>query len=158
MKRYELTDSQWLRVRPLLPGQKDCRGVTAKDNRQFLNAVLWVACSGAPWRDLPPRYGKWNSVFQRFRRWSKKGVWDQVSPVLQESYLDTLVNHHAENKRVGRKTFAEIRRPGFTIAEATSARFSASAADKRTAAAMLPEEKRKSSRQLLRAKSSKTAA
>ena len=85
MRRYELSDDEWERIAPLLPGKSSDCGVTAKDNRQFVNGVLWIARSGAPWRDLPDRYGLWNSVYQRFNRWTKAGVWERVFTVLQDA-------------------------------------------------------------------------
>lgn len=90
-RRYEITDEQWLRIEHLLPGKASDPGATAKDNRLFINAVLWIARSGAPWRDLPDRYGDWNSVFQRFNRWSKKGRWKQIFEALQEPDLEWLM-------------------------------------------------------------------
>ena len=73
MARMSLDDDQWERIRPLLPGkQTDC-GVTAKDNRTLLEAVLWIARTGAPWRDLPEESGHWRRVYARYDRWSKKG-------------------------------------------------------------------------------------
>jgi len=91
MRRYEITDRQWDLVSPLLPGKAGDVGRTAADNRLFLNAVLWVARSGAPWRDLPERFGPWNSVYVRFRRWSVKGVWQGVFEALQEPDLDWIM-------------------------------------------------------------------
>jgi transposase len=70
MRRYAIRDDQWARVEPLLPGKPEDPGQTAADNRLFIDAVLWIGRTGAPWRDLPERYGKWNSVFQRFNRWA----------------------------------------------------------------------------------------
>ena len=78
MPRRILSDSQWQRIAPLLPGKSDDPGRTARDNRDFLEAVLWIARTGAPWRDLPAEFGLWNSVFRRFRRWAIKGVFDKV--------------------------------------------------------------------------------
>jgi len=62
----------------LLPGKSSDCGVTAKDNRSFHETVLWIARTGAPWRDLPPRYGHWHRVYVRYNRWSHKGVWERI--------------------------------------------------------------------------------
>ena len=78
MPRRILSDSQWARVVLLLPGKDGDPGRSARDNREFLEAVLWIARTGAPWRDLPDEFGLWNSVFQRFRRWARKGVFERV--------------------------------------------------------------------------------
>ena len=82
MVRRILSDSQWARVANLLPGKDgdpgsspgQAPGRSARDNREFLEAVLWIARTGAPWRDLPDEFGLWNSVFQRFRRWAKQAL------------------------------------------------------------------------------------
>jgi transposase len=71
MRRYELREDQWLKIAPLLPGKETDPGRTA-DNRLFVHAVLWIARSGAPWRDLPERFGEWNSVYVRFNRWARR--------------------------------------------------------------------------------------
>lgn len=76
--RKLLTDAQWVKLEPLLPGKAADRGATAKDNRLFLEAVLWIMRTGAPWRDLPPELGNWHTSFTRFSRWAKKGVWDRI--------------------------------------------------------------------------------
>ena len=78
VKRYELSEAQWMRIAPLLPGKATDPGRTAADNRLFVNGVLWVLRSGAHWRDLPERYGKWKTLHKRFTRWAKAGVWDEV--------------------------------------------------------------------------------
>jgi transposase len=91
MRRHEIKDADWERIRDLLPGQAGQPGVTAKDNRLFVNAVLWIAKTGAPWRDLPERFGKWNSVARRFARWAQKGVWEQVFLTLQDPDLEWLL-------------------------------------------------------------------
>ena len=91
MRRYEITDQQWQRVAHLLPGKVGDVGQSAADNRLFINAVLWIARSGAPWRDLPERFGLWNSVYRRFRRWAKAGVWQKVFEDLQEPDLEWLM-------------------------------------------------------------------
>lgn len=69
----------------MLSGKAGDPEVTAADNRLFSKAVYWIAKTGAPWRDLPPRFGPWNSVFQRFNRWSKKGVWQKVAEALADA-------------------------------------------------------------------------
>lgn len=84
MRRFEITDDQFARIQSLLPGKKSDPGCTAADNRLFVQAVLWLVRTGVPWRDLPERFGKWNSVFQRFNRWAKNGVWTHVFEALQE--------------------------------------------------------------------------
>lgn len=77
--RSMLTDAQWARLSPLLPGQKRSPGVTGKDTRLFIEAVLWRAQYDVPWRDLPAeRFGPWHTVYARFRRWRQAGVWPQV--------------------------------------------------------------------------------
>jgi len=77
-KRFVINDASWSIIEPLLPGSSRSRGVTAKDNRLFLEAVLWRVRVGGPWRDLPPGFGAWNSVFRRFRRWAQSGVFDRI--------------------------------------------------------------------------------
>jgi len=82
MRRHELTDAQWNLMKDHLPGKRSDPGRTAKDNRRFVDGVLWLARTGAPWRDLPERYGCWNSAFQRYSRWSKRGVWQRILEAL----------------------------------------------------------------------------
>ena len=91
MRRYAIRDDQWARIELLLPGKPEDPGQTAADNRLFIDAVLWIGRTGAPWRDLPERYGKWNSVFQRFSRWAKNGVWERIFEVLQEPDLEWMM-------------------------------------------------------------------
>jgi len=79
-----LGDAQWARIAPLVPGKDGDPGRHGKDNRLFVEAVLWLARTGAPWRDLPAEFGNWNSVFQRFRRWAKNGVWSRIFEILIE--------------------------------------------------------------------------
>jgi len=75
MRRFELDDDRFRRIEHLLPGKPTDPGATAKDNRLFLDAVLWIARTGAPWADLPARFGPHDTAFQRFNRWAKKGRW-----------------------------------------------------------------------------------
>ncbi len=84
MGRSVLSDAQWERIAPLLPGKKGDPGRTAADNRLFLEAVFWIARTGAPWRDLHKEFGCWNSVFQRFRRWAQKGVFERLFESLSD--------------------------------------------------------------------------
>ena len=101
--RYELSEAQWLKIESLLPGKAGDPGRSGKDNRLFVNAVLWVLRSGAAWPDLPERYGKWKSIHTRFARWAKAGVWERVFTVLtadrRNEYLmldTTLVRAHQQ--------------------------------------------------------------
>lgn len=77
MSRTILRDDQWERIKDLLPGKTSNCGVTASDNRQFLEAVLWIARTGSPWRDLPES-GNWPRVYVRYNRWSHKGTWSKL--------------------------------------------------------------------------------
>lgn len=103
VKRYELTDAQWVRIEGLLLGKPGDPGRSGADNRLFVNAVLWVLRSGAHWRDLPSRYGKWKSVHKRFTRWAKAGIWERVFDALttdrDNEYLmldSTIVRAHQQ--------------------------------------------------------------
>jgi transposase len=116
-ERLVIEDGVWARVWPELPGKATDRGVTAADNRLFLEAVLWRVRTGAPWRDLPASFGHWNSVFQRFRRWAKNGVFDRLFEVLSDepdfeyALIDgTIVSVH--QKASGAKGGLEIRPSG----------------------------------------------
>ena len=77
-RRYALRDDQWERIKDLLPGRDGYVGVTAKDNRLFVEAVLYRYRAGIPWRDLPARFGDFRVVHTRFSRWSKSGVCARV--------------------------------------------------------------------------------
>lgn len=81
IRRHELTDAQWERLRALLPPRKP--GAPRKDDRLVINAIVWKLTTGAPWRDLPERYGPWESVYTRFRRWTDAGVWDRIFAAVQ---------------------------------------------------------------------------
>ena len=82
MKRYELSASQWRKIEGFLPGRKGSVGVTAKDNRLFVNGVLWILRSGAHWKHLPAGDGNWKSLHKRFTRWSKSGIWERIFEML----------------------------------------------------------------------------
>ena len=110
-RRYEVSDEEWERVKDFLPGREGNAGGIAKDNRLFINAVIWIARSGAPWRDLPERYGNWNSIWRRFRRWAQGGVWERVfrelsvDADLEELLIDsTAVKAHQHAAGAAKKT------------------------------------------------------
>ncbi len=78
MRRYALRDDQWDRIEDLLPGRRESVGVTAKNNRLFVEAVLYRYRAGVPWRDVPERFGHWKVVYNRFNGWLKTGVWKRI--------------------------------------------------------------------------------
>jgi transposase len=117
LTRTTLSDHQWERVAPLCAGKPGDPGRSGEDNRQFLEAVLWIARTGAPWRDLPPALGNWNSVFQRFRRWAVKGIFERVfarlseDPDFEYTIIDgTIIRVHQHG--TGAKGGLKIRRSG----------------------------------------------
>jgi transposase len=106
-----LSDDQYERIAPLLPGKATDPGRTAADNRLFVEAVLWMARTGSPWRDLPPDFGPWNSVYKRFARWSRAQVWHAVFAELtgdadfEEAFIDsTIVRAHQHAVGAAKKT------------------------------------------------------
>jgi transposase len=113
--RHAISDEGWERIKDPLPGKPGDPGVTAKDNRLFIDAVLWVGKTGAPWRDLPERFGGWYNAWKRFGRWAKKGVWQRVFEALQDPDLEwlildsTVVRAHQHAAGAPKKTAA--RRP-----------------------------------------------
>jgi transposase len=86
LSRHAISDVDWFLIAPLVP----LRGSEAA-NRLFVDAVLWIARTGAPWRDLPERFGHWNSVWRRFDRWARKGVWKAVFEALQDPDVEWLI-------------------------------------------------------------------
>lgn len=88
--RHSLSDEQYERIKNLLPGKASDSGATAKNNRLFVDAVLFVLKTGIQWRDLPERFGKWDMVYQRFNRWTKRGCWSAIFAELQEIDLEEL--------------------------------------------------------------------
>src|SRR3954454_9051136 len=84
MDRLVLTDDQWARIAPLIIGRPDQKGSTGRDNRIFVEGVLWIVRTGAPRRDLPKVFGEWNSVFRRFSRWSENGVWRRIFDAMSD--------------------------------------------------------------------------
>lgn len=119
--RFVISDEVWERLAPHLPGKSSDRGVTAKDNRLFLEAVFWRVRTGSPWRDLPEGFGNWNSQFRRFRRWAEAGVFENLfnalvdDPDLEYALIDgTIVSVH--QKATGAKGGLKIR-PSGVLAE-----------------------------------------
>lgn len=115
--RLVLRDDQWERLAALVPGKAGDPGRTGANNRMFVEAVLWKARAGAPWRDLPDVFGAWNSLFQRFRRWAGRGVFERLFKVLsgepdfEYALVDgTLVRVHQH--ATGAKGGLKIRRSG----------------------------------------------
>ena len=110
-KRYALRDDQWDRIKDLLPGREGTVGVTAKDNRLFVEAVLYRYRAGIPWRDLPERFGNWSVVHTRFSRWAISGVWINVFQHLatdadnEYAMIDsTIVRAHQHSAGAKKKT------------------------------------------------------
>jgi transposase len=110
-RRYALRDDQWERIKNLLPGRADTVGVTAKDNRLFVEAVLYRYRAGVPWRDLPERFGNWSIVHTRFSRWAENGVgaavFKQLSNEADNEYAmmdSTIVRAHQHSAGAKKKT------------------------------------------------------
>lgn len=96
-RRYELSQRQWLEIAPLLPhlSHHDGRGHPFNPHRPLLNAILWICHSGAPWRDLPQRYGPWQTAYDRFRRWRMDGTWNRL--------VTHLLDHLQQHGQLGRR-------------------------------------------------------
>lgn len=115
-RRQMLSDAQWVRIADLLPGKATDKGGRAADNRLFVEAVLYTARVGNPWRDLPAEFGNWHSVYVRFARWEAGGVWGRVAQALQSEadledlFIDaTLVRAHQHASGAPKKTIATRR-------------------------------------------------
>ena len=113
-ERFVISDRSWAIIEPLVPGSVRDSGVTARDTRLFLEAVLWRVRVGGPWRDLPPGFGAWNSVFRRFRRWAQGGVFQRIfeavsdDPDFEYALIDgTIISAH--QKASGAKGGLSIR-------------------------------------------------
>jgi putative transposase len=113
--RLVLSDAQWKRIEKLCVSKPEDVGGSGANNRMFVEAVLWIARTSSPWRDLPDVFGKWNSVFVRFNRWSERGAWQRLFAVLADDpdfeYLivdSTIVRAHQHS--AGAKGGLKIRR------------------------------------------------
>jgi transposase len=123
MRRHELTDRQWARLAPLLPPERPRTGRPNHDHRRMVNGILWRLKTGVPWRGLPERYGPWETVYSRFRRWQQAGVWERVLAALQAEadavgdldwslhFVDGTVTR-AHQHAAGAKRGAAIKRSG----------------------------------------------
>ena len=88
MSRGDLSEPEWRLLQDLLPPERGRKCRPASDNRPIVNGILWRIRTGAPWRDVPEKYGKWMTVYQRFRRWSAAGVWEAVATTLAQAMAD----------------------------------------------------------------------
>jgi transposase len=112
MDRLVLSDEQWGKMSDLIIGRPDQRGSTGRNNRMFVEGVLWIVRTGSPWRDLPEAFGEWNSVFRRFSRWGRKGVWQRIfeamsnDPDFEYLIIDSTIvraHQHASGAKGGLK-------------------------------------------------------
>jgi transposase len=117
MKRYALRDEQWERIKAILPGREGHVGVTAKDNRLFIDAVLYRYRAGIPWRDLPERFGDYRVIHLRHSRWSSTGIWKKIFELLSKdadneyAMIDsTIVRAHQHSAGAKKKTQKKINR------------------------------------------------
>ena len=110
MRRYGIRDEEWEKIKDLLPGRKETVGVTAKDNRLFVEAVLYRYRAGIPWRDLPERFWHFRVIHTRYMRWSQRGVWEKIFKVLSKeadneyAFIDsTIVRAHQHSAGTKKK-------------------------------------------------------
>ena len=125
MSSGDLTDSEWRILDPLLPDRGE-RGPAIPDKRRTVNGILWVLRTGAPWRDMPERYGNWNSVFIRFTRWSKLGVWDAAFETLASLGPAADTEHAIDSTIVRAHQHAAGVKGGIKIRKRSAARAAAS--------------------------------
>ncbi len=88
MSRGDLSEAEWRILKELLPPERGRKSRPASDNRPIINGILWRTRTGAPWRDVPEKYGKWMTVYQRFRRWRDAGIWEAVATTLAQAMAD----------------------------------------------------------------------
>ncbi len=110
--RTVITDRMWVLMEPQCLGKPTDPGRTGSDGRLFMEAVLWIARTGSPWRDLPDRFGKWNTVFKRFREWVKRDVFYRIfkalsdDPDMEYAMIDgtiVKVHRHGQGSKGGLK-------------------------------------------------------
>jgi transposase len=123
MRRYGLRDDQWERIKHLLPGREGWVGVTAADNRLFVEAVLYRYRAGVPWRDLPECFGDWKNVHRRFTRWAESGVWKRVFQHLvadadnEYAMIDSTIVRAHQHSAGAKKKPTRTRRSGARAAD-----------------------------------------
>lgn len=117
-----LSDEVWEKIEAIAPGKEGDRGRTGADNRLFVEAVLWICRTGCPWRDLPKEFGRWHTVYMRFARWQRKGVWERVAHALageteiEQVLIDsTIVRAHQHSAGALKKT--ALKRSGVRAAD-----------------------------------------
>ena len=110
MARFDLSDTEWFLIQPLLPNKP--RGVARVSDRRVLNGIFFVLRTGSPWRDLPERYGPYTTVYNRFNRWAKAGVWVRIFETLAAkspqsmAFIDSSIiraHQHAAGGKKGAK-------------------------------------------------------
>lgn len=123
MRRYALRDDQWDKIKDGLPGSDDHVGVTARDNRLFVEAVIYRYRAGIPWRDLPERFGPWKNVHTRFSRWAKSGVWERIFKMLatdadnEYAMIDSTIIRAHQHSAGAQKKAAKAKRSGAAKAD-----------------------------------------
>nr|WP_232493853.1 IS5 family transposase [Novosphingobium kaempferiae] len=127
LSRGDLTEAEWRVLRALLPidAVNRGRGRRPEQNRSIINGILWRLRCGAPWRDVPPKYGNWNTIYRRFRRWSEAGVWEAVSVTLAEIMADS--GHYSIDSTTVRAHVSAAGGKGGLIDELLAARGAGSA-------------------------------
>jgi transposase len=132
--RYDLTDFEWSVIEPLLP--MDRRGPKPKNNRQIINGMFYVLRAGSPWRDLPERYGPYTTVYNRFNRWRKAGIWDRLMDAIVKAHDGKVQMIDSSSVRVHQHASGVKKRVEFVVwaeAEAASPRRSTRASMRRGA-------------------------
>ena len=132
--RYDLTDFEWSVIEPLLP--MDRRGPKPKNNRQIINGMFYVLRAGSPWRDLPERYGPYTTVYNRFNRWRKAGIWDRLMDAIVKAHDGKVQMIDSSIVRVHQHASGVKKRVEFVVwdeAEAVSPRRSTRASTRRAA-------------------------
>jgi transposase len=117
--RYDLTDFEWSVVEPLLP--MDRRGPKPKNNRQILNGMFYILRTGCPWRDLPERYGPYTTVYNRFNRWRKAGIWDRMMDAIVKAHDGKVQMIDSSTVRVHQHASGVKKRVEFVVSVAAGA-------------------------------------